>query len=106
MENKFEDLYADLIKHLCEMLIDDQHPLRDKKSFINDPQLDILIFEIFVHQFWGKPAYEDLISEFLKAESSEQDAFDDRLRDEVYEILSKARGASGSGAKSECIDCS
>lgn len=94
MENKFEDLHAELIKHLCEMLIDDQYLLRDKNSFVNDPQLDILIFEIFIHQFWGRPAYEDLISEFLKAENSDQDTFDDRLRDEVYEVLSKARGST------------
>ncbi len=106
MENKFEDLHAELVKHLCEMFIDDQCSLRDKKSFINDPQLDILIFEIFVHQLWGKPAYENSISDFLKADKAEQYAFDDGLRDHVYDILCKACGASGSGAKSDCIDCS
>jgi len=106
MENKFEDLHTELVKHLCEVFIDYQHPLRDKKSFINDPQLDILIFEILVHQLWGKPTYENSISDFLKTDKAEQYAFDDRLRDHVYDILCKARGASGSCAKSECIDCS
>lgn len=91
MKDRFTDLHAELVKHLCEMFIDDQCPLRDKKSFINDPQLDILIFDIFVHQLWGKPAYEESISEFLKAEKKEQDAFDDRIRDTVYDILYKAR---------------
>lgn len=106
MKDRFADLHAELVKHLCEMFIDDPCPLRDKKSFINDPQLDILIFDIFVHQLWGKPEYEESISEFLKAEKAEQDAFDDRLRDDVYDILFKARGASGSSAKSQCNDCS
>jgi hypothetical protein len=91
MKDRFADLHAELVKFLCEMLIDDQCPLRDKKSFINDPQLDILIFDIFVHQLWGKPAYEESISDFLKAERTEQDAFDDRLRDHIYDILCKAR---------------
>ena len=63
-------------------------------------------FEIFVHQLWGKPAYENSISDFLKADKAEQYAFDDGLRDHVYDILCKACGASGSGAKSDCIDCS
>ena len=94
MENKFEDLNAELVKYLCEMFIDDQCSLRDKKSFMNDPQLDILIFEIFVHQLWGKPAYENSISDFLKADKAEQYAFDDRLREDLYEILSKARGST------------
>ena len=94
MENKFEDLHAELVKHLCEVFIDDRCSLRDKKSFINDPQLDILIFEIFVHQLWGKPEHEDSISDFLKAERSDQEAFDDRLREDLYEILSKARGST------------
>jgi hypothetical protein len=94
MKDRFADLHAELVKHLCEMFIDDQCPLPDKKSFINDPQLDILIFDICVHQLWGKPAYEESISEFLKAERAEQDAFDDRLRDHVYDNLCKARSGS------------
>ena len=94
MKDRFADLHAELVKHLLEMFIDDECPLRDKKSFINDPQLDILIFDIFVHQLWGKPAYEESISEFLKAEKAEQDAFDDMLKDHVYDILCKARSGS------------
>lgn len=65
MEKRFENLHAELVKHLCEMFIDDRRPLRDKKSFINDPLLDHLIFDIFVHQLWGKPASKESISEFL-----------------------------------------
>ena len=91
VKHKFEDLHDEVVKHLCEMLVDDQRPLRDKKSFINDPLLDHLIFEIFVHQLWGKPAYEKSISEFLKAKKAEQYAFDDRLREADYDILEKAR---------------
>jgi hypothetical protein len=91
MEHKFADLHAELVKFLCEMLIDDPRPLIDKKSFINNPLLDHLIFDIFVHQLWGMPAFTESISEFLKAERAEQDAFDDRLRDGVYDILCKAR---------------
>jgi len=92
MEHKFEDLHAELVKHLCEMFIDDRRPLRDKKSFINDSLLDHLIFEIFVHQLWGKSAFVESIADFLKADRVGQDAFDDKLRDAVYEILCNARG--------------
>ena len=92
MELKFEDLHAEVVKHLCEMFIDDPHPFGDKKSFITDPFLDHLIFEIFVHQLWAKPTYEESIAEFLKAEKEEQYAFDDRLRDIVYDILCNDRG--------------
>lgn len=91
MKDRFADLHGALVKFLCEMFIDDQCPLPDKKAFINDPKLDILIFDIFVHQLWGEPAYEESISEFLKAERAEQDAFDDRLRDHVCDILCKSR---------------
>ena len=93
MELKFEDLHAEVVKHLCEMFIDDPHPFGDKKSFITDPFLDHLIFEIFVHQLWGKPTYEKSIAEFLEAEKAEQYAFDDRLRATVYDILYKAHHA-------------
>jgi hypothetical protein len=94
MERKFEDLQAELAKHLCEMFIDDSCPLRDKKSFTNDPLLDHLIFDIFVHHIWGKPEYKEPLAEFLKAEKEEQDAFDNRIRDTVYDILYKARRGS------------
>lgn len=91
MEHKYEDLHAELIKHLREFFIDDPCPLLDKKFFITNPLLDHLIFEIFVHQLWGKPTYEESIAEFLKAEKEEQDAFDGRLRDKLYDILYMAR---------------
>jgi hypothetical protein len=91
MDNRFKDLHDEVLKHLCEMFIDDRRPLRDKNSLINDPLLDHLIFEIFVHQLWGKAAYEKSIAEFLKAEKAEQYAFDDRLRDDLFDTLCRAR---------------
>lgn len=94
MEHKFEDLHAEVVKHLCEMFIDDQCLLRGKKSFINNPLLDYRIFDIFIHHIWGRPEYKESLAEFLKAEKEEQDAFDDRLRDTVYGILYKARRGS------------
>ena len=94
MERKFEDLHTEVVKHLCEIFIDDADPLSSRKKFINNPQLDFLIFDIFIHQLWGKPEYEDSIAEFLKAEKAEKNAFDDRLRDTVYDILYKARCGS------------
>ena len=94
MERKFEDLHAEVVKHLCEIFIDDADPLSSGKKFINNPQLDFLIFDIFIHQLWGKPEYEDSIAEFLKAEKAEKNAFDDRLKDTVYDILYKARCGS------------
>lgn len=94
MERKFEDLHAEVVKHLCEMFIDDPCLLRGKKSFINNPLLDYRIFDIFIHHIWGRPEYKESLAEFLKAEKEEQDAFDDRLRDTVYGILYKARRGS------------
>ena len=94
MKDRFEVLHVALVKYLCEIFIDDRCPLPDKKSFINDPLLDHLIFEIIIHRLWGKPEYEESISEFLKAEKEEQDAFDDRLRDDVYDVLSNARSCT------------
>jgi hypothetical protein len=91
MEHKFEDLHAEVVKHLCEMFIDDSCLLRDKKSFINNPLLDHRIFDIFIHHIWGEPEYKESLEEFLKAEEAEQYAFDDRLRETVYDILYKAR---------------
>jgi len=93
MQHKFEDLHTEVVKHLCEMFISDPCLLRGKKSFINDPQLDHLIFEIFVHQLWGKPAFVESIAEFLNADKAEQDAFDDRLRNCVYDILHESHHA-------------
>ena len=92
MQHKFEDLHAEVVKHLCEMFIDDPCLLRGKKSFINNPLLEHRIFDIFIHHVWGKPGYEESLAEFLKAETAEQEAFDDSLRDTVYGILHKASG--------------
>lgn len=94
MANKFEDLHAEVVKHLCEMFIDGVDPLGSRKKFIINPQLDVLIFDIFIHHLWGKPEYEESIAEFRKAEKAVQNAFDDRLRDTVYDILYKARCGS------------
>ena len=94
MERKFEDLHAEVVKHLCEMFIDDSCLLRGKKSFINNPLLDHRIFDIFIHHIWGKPEYKESLAEFLKAEKEKQDAFDNRIRDTVYDILYKARVAA------------
>lgn len=91
MANKFEDLHADVVKHLYEMFIDDPSLIRSKKSFINNPLLDHRIFDIFIHHIWGKPKFEKSLAEFLKAKKAEQYAFDDRLREAVYDILHEAR---------------
>lgn len=91
MDYKFEDLHAEVVKHLCEMFVDDPCLLAGKKSFINNSLLDHRIFDIFIHQIWGKPEYKESLTEFLKADKEEQDAFDDRLRDTVYDILYKTR---------------
>lgn len=94
MANKFEDLHAEVVKHLCEMFIDDPSLIRSKKSFINNLLLDHRIFDIFIHHIWGEPKFEKSLAEFLKAETAEQDAFDDRLRATVYDILYKAHHGS------------
>ena len=94
MEHKFEDLHTEVVKHLCEMFIDDADPLGSRKRFINNPQLDVLVFDIFIHHLWGKPEYKDSIAAFLKAEKAEQNAFDAHLRVTLYDILYKARCSS------------
>lgn len=90
-KERFPALLAELVNRLSEILLSDQYRIKDKESFYKDRQLDYIIFDIYVHELHGKPEYEEMISEFLKAEKEEQYAFDSRLRDRLYEILQKAR---------------
>jgi hypothetical protein len=91
MKEKFPDLLAELSKCLSEVLLSDHYRIKDKESFNKDRKLDFIIFDICIFELWGKPAYEGMLAEFLKAEKAEQYAFDDRLRDHVYEVVQKAR---------------
>ena len=91
MEEKFPDLLALLVERLSEVLVSDHYRIKDKESFLKDRQLDRIIFDIYVHELYGKPEYDEIFAEFLKAEKAEQDAFDDRLRDHLYNVVQKAR---------------
>lgn len=91
MKEKFPGLLAELSERLCEILLSDHYRIKDKESFNKDRQLDFIIFDICIFELWGKPAYEGMLAEFLKAEKVEQYAFDDRLKDHVYEVVQKAR---------------
>ena len=91
MKEKFPDLLAELSKRLSEVLLSEHYRIKDKESFSKDIQLDYIIFDMYVHELYGKPEYDEMFAEFLKAEKAEQDAFDDRLRDHVYEVVLKAR---------------
>ena len=90
-EEKFPELLAELVERLGEILLSDKYRIKDKDSFNKNRQLDLTIFDIYVHELYGKPEYEGMIAEFLKAEKEEQYAFDRRLRDRLYEVLQKAR---------------
>ena len=91
MEEKFPDLLAELVKRLSEVLVSDHYRIKDKESFRKDRQLDRIIFDIYVHELYGKPEYDEMFAEFLKSEKADQDAFDDRLRYRLYEVVQKAR---------------
>jgi len=90
-KERFPALLAELVNRLSEILLSDQYRIKDNESFYKDCQLDFIIFDIYVHELYGKPKYEGMIAEFLKAEKAEQYAFDRRLRDRLYEVLQKAR---------------
>jgi len=91
MQEKFPDLLALLVERLSEVLVSDHYRIKDKESFRKDRQLDRIIFDMYVHELYGKPEYVEMFAEFLNAEKAEQDAFDDRLRDRLYEVVQKAR---------------
>jgi len=78
-------------KEKFPVLLSDEYRIKDKESFYKDCQLDVIIFDIYVHELYGKPEYEGMIAEFLKAEIEEQYAFDRRLRNRLYEALQKTR---------------
>ena len=92
MDERFPALLAELVIRISEILLHDQYRIQDKASFYKDLQIDLIIFDIYVFELYGKPEYEEMISEFLDAEKEEQYAFDGRLRDRLYEIVQKARG--------------
>ncbi len=94
MNERFPALLAELVTRLSEILLHDQYRIKDKASFYKDLQVDLIIFDIYVFELYGKPEYEEMISEFLDAEKDEQYAFDRRLRDRLYEIVQKARSGS------------
>ena len=94
MKERFPALLAELVSRLSEILLYDQYSIKEKASFYKDLQVDLIIFDIYVFELYGKPEYEEMISEFLDAEKDEQYAFDRRLRDRLYEIVQKARSGS------------
>lgn len=91
MDERFPALLAELVTRLSEILLHDQYRIKDKASFYKDLQIDLIIFDIYVFDLYGKPEYEEMITEFLDAEKDEQYAFDGRLRDRLYEIVQKTR---------------
>ena len=91
MDERFPALLAELVNRISEILLHDQYRIKDRASFYKDLQVDLIIFDIYVFELYGKPEYEEMISEFLDAEKDEQYAFDRRLRDRLYEIVQTAR---------------
>lgn len=94
IKERFPALLAELVTRLSEILLSDQHYIKDKASFYKDLQVDLIIFDIYVFELYGKPEYEEMISEFLDAEKKEQYAFDRRLRKRLYEIVQKSVSGS------------
>lgn len=92
MEEKLAGLLEEVVKSLSERLLKEQYPLGKKNPFLSDPLLDHLIFDIFCDHLAANSAYAQTISEFIKLDKKEQNGFDSRLRERVYDYLYKAHG--------------
>jgi hypothetical protein len=92
LNDKFADLIDEGVKTLSAKLLEDQYPLGKKNDFINDPVLDHLFFHIFCDILVSKTAYSEMVSEFIKADTEVQNAFDKQLRSRVYDALYDAHG--------------
>ncbi len=80
MKDRFADLIDEGVKTLSAKLLEDQYPLGKKNTFINDPVLDHLFFDIFCDILVLKTAYSEMVYEFIKADKKVQNAFDKELR--------------------------
>jgi hypothetical protein len=92
MENRFDDLLNEGVKVLSERLIADEYPIGKKNYFIHDPVLDQLFFHTFCDLLVSRTAYAEMVSEFIKADTKEQNAFDEKLRARVYDVVYEAQG--------------
>lgn len=92
MENRFDDLLAETVRTLSHRLMTDEYPLAKKNCFKHDPAIDQLIFHIFCDLLVNRSAYSEMVTEFMKAEIKEQNAFDEKLRMNVYDLLYEAQG--------------
>lgn len=92
MENRFDDLLNEGVKVLSERLIADEYPIGKRNNFINDPVLDQPIFHIFCDLLVSRTPYAEMVSEFIKADTKEQNAFDEKLRARVYDVVYGAQG--------------
>ena len=92
MENRFDDLLNEGVKVLSERLIADEYPIGKKNHFIHDPVLDQLFFHTFCDLLVSRTAHAEMVSEFIKADTKEQKAFDEKLRVRVYDVVYEAQG--------------
>ncbi len=90
MKDKFAELLDEGVKTLSAKLLEDQYPLGKKNTFINDPVLDHLFYHIFCDILVSKTEYSAMVSEFIKADTEVQNAFDKQLRSRVYDALYEA----------------
>ena len=62
------------------------------RPLFNQPVLDHLFFHILSDILVSETVYSAMVSEFIKAETKVQNAFDAKLRDRVYDVLYEAQG--------------
>jgi len=92
MEDRFADLLNEAVRSISGKLLEDQFSIEKRSAFVKDPVLDHLFFHIFCDILVSETEYSEMVSEFIKAETEVQNAFDAKLRERVYDALCEAQG--------------
>jgi hypothetical protein len=92
MEDRFTDLLNEAVRSISGKLLEDQFSIGKRSAFVKDPVLDHLFFHIFCDILVSETEYSEMVSEFIKAETEVQNAFDAKLRERVYDALCEAQG--------------
>jgi hypothetical protein len=89
MRDKYDELESELVKSLTERLLDFEYSLGTRNYFYSDIEVDRHIFDILADHMWDRTAYGEIASELVKSKT-DGNAFDKRVRERVYDDLSKA----------------
>jgi len=91
MADRFAALLDEAVRSISKKLLEDQYSVGKRNTFVKDPVLDHLFFHIFCDILVSETKYSAMVSDFLKATTEVQDAFDAKLRDRVYDELYDAQ---------------